>query len=486
MYNPFKIMLMLCISTHLLMAQKWVKTIHTPNNETANVLKTLPDGDMLIGGQWQIAGDYWRASSLLIRSSSEGVVKWEKRFGQTDIEGNSITLESLEDMALMASGDVVLTGFAQPGKPNAHPKSDVLLARYNLNGLELWRKYYDLGGGDAGLGITETKDGGVIVCGRSNKDSLKKYDAFAMKISANGKQEWLKTWGQENDDEFDKVLRTPDGHFLLVGTIQLPSRGNRLFVVKVDASGNTIWERSFDNPAIIRGRDAVLLQNGGLLVAGMGYGANLAPMMAELAADGTLMWTKTYNTSGFGDFYGLATCESGNFYAVGIGSQSPFDGFLILNAQKDGAQTALDIFYADTPGSDVAKSVAFAMDGGIVVAGNKAGETNVDIVLMRFENPGCKAFTLHTADDQYLAQVTAASPNPFQHHTWVNLFLTQNSTVLIETFDLNGRLLWSREQALSVGEQTLEIPAAAVPAGQMAFYRIRAGGSVATGMVRRE
>ncbi len=477
---------MLSISTQLLMAQKWVKPIGTSNNETATVLKALPDGDLLIGGRAQIVGDYWHSSSLLLRTSMDGAVKWQKKFGRTDIEGNLISYEGIEDMAIMASGNIVLTGITQPGQPNSHAKSDVLLARYDLNGLELWRNYYDLGGGDAGLGVTETKDGGFLVCGRSNKDSLKKYDAFALKISANGKQEWVLSWGQENDDEFDKVLRTPDGNFLLIGTIQLPSKGNRLFVVKIDTLGNTIWERSFDNPAMIRGRDAVLLQNGSLLVAGMGYGANLAPMMAELAADGNLLWTKTYNTSGFGDFYSLAVCESGNFYAVGIGSQSPFDGFMILNAQKDGLQTALDIYYADTPGSDYAKSIAFAADGSLVVAGNKAGATNDDIVLMRLEDTGCRSFTVYTSEPDDFVLLTPPTPNPFSENAQFVLTLAKSCPILLEVFDLNGRLLWSQEQMLSAGEQQLEIPAEAVPAGQMALYRIRAGGGVLTGKIMRE
>ncbi len=77
-------------------------------------------------------------------------------------------------------------------------------------------------------------------------------------------------------------------------------------------------------------------------------------------------------------------------------------------------------------------------------------------------------------------------PNPFKEKAFVQVEIPESGAVLFETFDLSGRLIWSKEQQLAAGLQQLEIPAEAVPAGQMALYRIRAGGGVAMGKLARD
>ncbi len=77
------------------------------------------------------------------------------------------------------------------------------------------------------------------------------------------------------------------------------------------------------------------------------------------------------------------------------------------------------------------------------------------------------------------------SPNPFTDKTLLKLELPQKEDVLLEVFDLNGRLTWSSEQTLGEGWQSLEIPADALPMGGMGMFRARAGGQVATGRLVR-
>ncbi len=79
-----------------------------------------------------------------------------------------------------------------------------------------------------------------------------------------------------------------------------------------------------------------------------------------------------------------------------------------------------------------------------------------------------------------------ATPNPFTDQASIQLELPETMPVLLEVFDLNGRLQWSQEQTFGAGPQQLEIPAEAVAPGSMACYRIRAGSGIATGKVFRE
>ena len=82
-------------------------------------------------------------------------------------------------------------------------------------------------------------------------------------------------------------------------------------------------------------------------------------------------------------------------------------------------------------------------------------------------------------------RATPAAPNPFTDKALVNIELPEAMPVLLEVFDLGGRLTWQQEQVLGSGQQQLEIPAEAIAPGSMGLYRVRAGAGVATGKVVR-
>jgi hypothetical protein len=102
-------------------------------------------------------------------------------------------------------------------------------------------------------------------------------------------------------------------------------------------------------------------------------------------------------------------------------------------------------------------------------------------LLLRFSN------TVSTEQPAAVSlNATPAAPNPFTDKALVKIELPEAMPVLLEVFDLSGRLTWAQEQTLGSGQQQLEIPAEAVAPGSMGLYRIRAGAGTATGKVVRE
>lgn len=102
-------------------------------------------------------------------------------------------------------------------------------------------------------------------------------------------------------------------------------------------------------------------------------------------------------------------------------------------------------------------------------------------LLLNFDN------TVSTGQpSEQVLNAEPAAPNPFTDRALVKIELPEAMPVLLEVFDLSGRLTWAQEQVLGTGQQQLEIPAEAVAPGSMALYRIRAGAGIATGKVVRE
>ncbi len=98
--------------------------------------------------------------------------------------------------------------------------------------------------------VIKTKDGGFIYCGNSGTNSTNT-EAFLLKVNADGKQEWYKTFGERDYDEFFNVIQTSDGGFLAVGQSNSNVTGStsnnfytRDFTVKLNSSGVVQWIKS--------------------------------------------------------------------------------------------------------------------------------------------------------------------------------------------------------------------------------------------------
>lgn len=76
-------------------------------------------------------------------------------------------------------------------------------------------------------------------------------------------------------------------------------------------------------------------------------------------------------------------------------------------------------------------------------------------------------------------------PNPFYEKTTLVLTLERPETVLLEVYDLSGRLTFSQRFDLPAGGHSTDIPPAAVPAGGMGVYRLVVGANVYTGKLIR-
>ncbi len=99
--------------------------------------------------------------------------------------------------------------------------------------------------------VERTNDGGFIYCGFTLLDSTNT-QAFLLKVNADGKQEWYKTYGGKNYDEFRHVIQCSDGGFLAVGrsnsigqSVKDTNVSFNDFVLKTDAMGNEEWSKSY-------------------------------------------------------------------------------------------------------------------------------------------------------------------------------------------------------------------------------------------------
>jgi len=112
--------------------------------------------------------------------------------------------------------------------------------------------FFRIGQGSTLTSMEQTSDGGNILCGYEFTGGSKNTDGFLLKTDSKGNVQWKQTYGGPEDDQFNKVQQTSDGGYIMVGTTNSYGNGATrgdfyldAWVVKTDANGNILWQKTF-------------------------------------------------------------------------------------------------------------------------------------------------------------------------------------------------------------------------------------------------
>ncbi len=144
---------------------------------------------------------------------------------------------------------------------NVQGQNDYWVVKLDAAGTILWQN--NIGGNafDALKSVQQTSDGGYILAGDSNSDisgdktenSQGGRDYWVVKLDASGNIVWQNTIGGSGEDILNFVQQTGDGGYILGGNSASPLSGDKTentlgfsdaWVVKLDASGTILWQNT--------------------------------------------------------------------------------------------------------------------------------------------------------------------------------------------------------------------------------------------------
>jgi hypothetical protein len=174
---------------------------------------------------------------------------------------------------------------------------------------------------------------------------------------------WQKIYdgpASRNDDALD-VCESTDGHFYVVGSTFVMGIGERIYVLKLNQFGDTLWTRIISPPGAIA--YAVASTNdGGCVLTGSGNAA----FTIKVNANGTLGWQNIYNsTSCF--LYDIKQTLDGGYIACGKLNTINNDGYIIKIDSLGNLQWQ-KIYLSSY--SKPLNSITEALDGGFISVGS--------------------------------------------------------------------------------------------------------------------
>lgn len=222
-------------------------------------------------------------------------------------------------------------------------------------------------------------------------------------LCSHGQPTWRKAFGAYDADEGACVRVTPEGDYLVVGSTSSFGFGSSdVYLLKIDPDGGLLWSKTYGGPQIDRGASMSIAPDGSVLIAGYtngGGNGGYDGWLMKTDADGVVLWQRSYGGEGWDFLYDVEPLADGDWllagstYSEGAGSS---DGWL-LRTNSSG-----DVVWSNTYGSigeDDLRSAIQTSDGGFVLAGTYDDEGDKDALVIKLDETGALDWEQHIGGD---------------------------------------------------------------------------------------
>jgi hypothetical protein len=303
--------------------------------------------------------------TLLIVPLSNAQQRWERNYGgMNDDWGQSVQQTS--------DGGYVVAGYTYSfGSSN-----QVYLIKTNAFGDTLWTKTYGGAGNDYGYSVRQTEDGGYIVAGYSTSFG-NDYQVYLIKTDGTGDTLWTRTYGGANSELSYSIQQTSDGGYIIAGWTSSFGNASQVYLIKTDASGDTLWTRTYGGAATDYGYFVQQTSELGYIIAGTtsSFGNSDQVYLIKTNAYGDTLWTKTYGGADWDEGRSVQQTSDTGYIIAGLTYSYglAYQVYLIkTNAYGD---TLWSRNYGGV-NSDFGYSVKQTSVGGYVVVGETYSDVN--------------------------------------------------------------------------------------------------------------
>ncbi len=317
---------------------------------------------------------------VVAKLDSAGVILWQKEFEAATSPFFAYGIET-------SDGSIVVC--ATGGN-----RTDAWVMKLDGAGNILWQKNY---GGYAGVehahSIVETADGGYLFAGSTYSFGLGYIDLWLVKLDQSGNIVWEKTYYGSSYLGSAAAVQTVNGGGFIIAGYTASTTASYLWVLRVDSTGSVVWQKAFGNGGHESGLSLVQAGNGDFIVVGYtepSTAGSRDALVVRLAGDGSVVWQKAYGGSGLETAYSIHNAGNdqylvaGTTTSYGAGDQDAW--VLKLNGQGN-------ILWQKTYGGvnrDYANSIAETLEGKYVIAGmyNSNGSNSGEALVLKLDPDG--------------------------------------------------------------------------------------------------
>jgi len=359
----------------------WTRTYGGSGNDRCQSVRQTNDGGYIVAGSTDPSGGE-NFDFYLVKTDANGDTLWTRTYGGSNVDYAYSVQQTTE-------GGYIIAGETRSFAPGWMA---VYLVKTDADGDSLWTRAYGGVDWEEGRSVEQTTDGGYIVAGRTSSFGAGGYDVYLVKTDANGGVLWTRTYGgaaNEGTGYERSVQQTSDGGYIIAGYTQSFGAGSAdFYLVKTDASGDTLWTRTYGGSSSDYGESVQQTTEGGYIIAGVtaSFGAGSYDVyLVKTDANGDTLWTRTYGGSNVDNGWSVQQTTEGGYIIAGVTASfgAGSDDVWLLKTGANG-----DTLWTRTYGGsnvDNGWSVQQTTDGGYIAAGYtySFGAGNSDVWLLK-------------------------------------------------------------------------------------------------------
>ena len=334
---------------------QWERNFGGTDTDFANVVKPTSDGGYIVGGYSYSgvsgnktsasygSGDYW-----VVKLDASGNKQWDKSYGGTNFDGINSLQQTSEGGYIL--GGTSFSDVSGNKTSDGYGGSDFWVVKLDAGGNKQWDKSYGGSSNEVLHSLQQTSDGGYIlggisfseISGNKTSGSQGAGDYWIVKVDANGNKQWEKSYGGNDRDELHSLQQTVDGGYVLGGSSFSRASGNKTnvnrgtgtsdyWVVKVDASGNKQWDKSYGGDDAEELYAVQQTSDGGYILGGNSYSGVSGNKTAasygshdywvvKLDSSGNKQWDKSCGGNDSDELYSVQQTSDGGYILGGISS----------------------------------------------------------------------------------------------------------------------------------------------------------------------
>ncbi|MEK7257500.1 MAG: PQQ-binding-like beta-propeller repeat protein, partial [Bacteroidota bacterium] len=297
-----------------------------------------------------------------------------------------------------------------------------------------WERHFDDGGDESGIALAQTPDGGFIIA--ASTGDLPYDSLWVIKTDADGFLQWQRKFGSSGGMVAMDVLNHSDkGFYVLANTYSTHTH-----LLRLDEQGNELWRKTEWG----QGVRLFFAPDGDLLLCGSVFPDGL---LRKVDADnGNQLWWVTFDNPDDLSIKGLAWASDGGFVVAGSGYNGPFTDYFAAKVSAAGSLQWSKFYGTDI--YDFGQSITPALDGGYWLSGttgfgglqpmlvkiDENGEELSSQILSVFGSNASMVDMIQAGNDAYL------------------LTGGMNSDLLAAKLDANLQVIWSETYGDDDGE----------------------------------
>jgi hypothetical protein len=186
-----------------------------------------------------------------------------------------------------------------------------------------WSRTYSGNGNGILRSIAPMSDGGYIAAGEIDFSGSGNFDAWVVRLDSSGNVLWQKAYDLGENESARAIATTPDGGIVLAGYMRpstASTNNQHAWVLRLDQAGNIVWQFSDSGNVQSSLESIVRTDQDSYVVAGAVQspsGGDWNAWVVKFYSSGQMQWQQNYGGSGndFADY--IAATRDGGFVVAG-------------------------------------------------------------------------------------------------------------------------------------------------------------------------